>query len=206
MERIKKVLFDPLFKNNPIALQILGICSALAVTTRMDKALVMSIAVTLVAGLSCFFISLIRAYIPSNIRMIIQMAVISTIVIVINQFLMAFIYDVAKEISVFVALIITNCIVIGRAEGFALQNKPVISFLDGVGNGLGYSLVLMVVAFIRELIGSGSVFSVQVLPLTKNGGWYEPNGLAVLAPSAFFLIGFFIWALRTLRPEQVEKD
>lgn len=205
MEKIKKILFEPLFANNPIALQILGICSALAVTTKMDKAIVMSIAVTLVTAFSNFFVSLIRNYIPSSIRIIAQMTIIASLVIVTDQVLKAYVYDVAKEMSVFIGLIITNCIVMGRAEGYAMKNPPVMSFLDGIGNGLGYSLILICVAFVRELFGSGQIFGVQVLALTKDGGWYEPNGLALLAPSAFFIIGLLIWALRTWKPEQVEE-
>lgn len=205
MDKIKKALFEPLFNNNPIALQILGICSALAVTTRMDKALVMSIAVTLVTAFSNFFVSIIRNYIPSSIRIIVQMTVIASLVILTDQILKAYVYDVAKEMSVFIGLIITNCIVMGRAEGFAMKNPPFISFVDGFGNGLGYSLILMVVAFFRELLGSGKLFGHTVFTLTKEGGWYEPNGLALLAPSAFFLIGFFIWGLRTWKTDQIEE-
>ncbi len=205
MEKFKKVLFEPLFANNPIALQILGICSALAVTTRMEKALVMSLAVVLVTGFSNFFVSIIRDYIPSSIRIIVQMTVIASLVILTDQVLKAFVYDVAKEMSVFIGLIITNCIVMGRAEGFAMKNPPIISFLDGIGNGLGYSLVLIVVAFFRELLGSGSLLGHQILPLATEGGWYQPNGLALLAPSAFFLIGFFIWGLRTWKTDQIEE-
>lgn len=205
MSKFKKVLLEPLFNNNPIALQILGICSALAVTTRMDKALVMSIAVVLVTGFSNFFVSIIRNQIPSSIRIIAQMTVIASLVILTDQLLKAFVYDVAKELSVFVGLIITNCIVMGRAEGFAMKNTPLVSFLDGLGNGLGYALVLMVVAFFRELLGSGKLFGVQVLSLTSEGGWYQPNGMALLAPSAFFLIGFFIWGLRTWKKDQIEE-
>lgn len=205
MSKFKKVLLEPLFNNNPIALQILGICSALAVTTRMDKALVMSIAVVLVTGFSNFFVSIIRNQIPSSIRIIAQMTVIASLVILTDQLLKAFVYDVAKELSVFVGLIITNCIVMGRAEGFAMKNTPLVSFLDGLGNGLGYALVLMVVAFFRELLGSGKLFGVQILSLTSEGGWYQPNGMALLAPSAFFLIGFFIWGLRTWKKDQIEE-
>ena len=205
MSKFKKVLLEPLFNNNPIALQILGICSALAVTTRMDKALVMSIAVVLVTGFSNFFVSIIRNQIPSSIRIIAQMTVIASLVIQTDQLLKAFVYDVAKELSVFVGLIITNCIVMGRAEGFAMKNTPLVSFLDGLGNGLGYALVLMVVAFFRELLGSGKLFGVQILSLTSEGGWYQPNGMALLAPSAFFLIGFFIWGLRTWKKDQIEE-
>lgn len=205
MERFKKTLFEPLFNNNPIALQILGICSALAVTTRMDKALVMSVAVILVVAFSNFFVSIIRNYIPSSIRIIVQMTIIASLVILTDQILKAYVYDVAKEMSVFIGLIITNCIVMGRAEGFAMKNPPVLSFIDGIGNGLGYSLILIVVAFFRELLGSGKIFGYTVFTLVKEGGWYEPNGLALLAPSAFFLIGFFIWGLRTWKTDQIEE-
>ena len=170
-KEIKTVLFGPVFANNPIALQVLGICSALAVTTKMDKALVMCIALTLVTAFSNFFISLIRNHIPSSVRIIVQMTIIASLVIVVDQLLKAFAYDVAKELSVFVGLIITNCIVMGRAEAYAMKSAPGISFLDGIGNGLGYSVVLMTVAFIRELGGSGTVFGIEILPLVKDGGW-----------------------------------
>ncbi|HSG53108.1 MAG TPA: NADH:ubiquinone reductase (Na(+)-transporting) subunit D, partial [Rheinheimera sp.] len=176
-KEIKTVLFGPVFANNPIALQVLGICSALAVTTKMDKALVMCIALTLVTAFSNLFISLIRNHIPSGVRIIVQMTIIASLVIVVDQLLKAFAYDVAKELSVFVGLIITNCIVMGRAEAFAMKSSPGISFLDGIGNGLGYSVVLMTVAFIRELGGSGTVFGMEILPLVKDGGWYQPMGL-----------------------------
>jgi Na+-transporting NADH:ubiquinone oxidoreductase subunit D len=204
-KEIKTVLFGPVFANNPIALQVLGICSALAVTTKMDKALVMCIALTLVTAFSNFFISLIRNHIPSSVRIIVQMTIIASLVIVVDQLLKAFAYDVAKELSVFVGLIITNCIVMGRAEAFAMKSAPGISFLDGIGNGLGYSVVLMTVAFIRELGGSGTVFGIEVLPLVKDGGWYQPMGLLLMPPSAFIIIAGFIWVLRTFRTEQVEK-
>lgn len=206
MSSVKKVLFDPLFKNNPIALQILGICSALAVTTKMEKALVMALAVTVVTGLSSMFVSIIRNQIPSSIRIIVQMTIIASMVIVTDQVLKAFVFDVAKEMSVFIGLIITNCIVMGRAEAFAMKNGPVMSFLDGIGNGIGYSFVLIVVAFFRELLGSGSVLGYTLLTPTTMGGWYQTNGLALLAPSAFFLIGTFIWVLRTFKKDQVEHD
>uniref|UniRef100_UPI004048DECF NADH:ubiquinone reductase (Na(+)-transporting) subunit D n=1 Tax=Rheinheimera sp. TaxID=1869214 RepID=UPI004048DECF len=204
-KEIKTVLFGPVFANNPIALQVLGICSALAVTTKMDKALVMCIALTLVTAFSNFFISLIRNHIPSSVRIIVQMTIIASLVIVVDQLLKAFAYDVAKELSVFVGLIITNCIVMGRAEAYAMKSSPGMSFLDGIGNGLGYSVVLMVVAFIRELGGSGTVFGVEILPLVKDGGWYQPMGLLLMPPSAFIIIAGFIWILRTFRTEQVEK-
>ncbi|NRQ40989.1 NADH:ubiquinone reductase (Na(+)-transporting) subunit D [Rheinheimera sp. YQF-2] len=204
-KEIKTVLFGPVFANNPIALQVLGICSALAVTTKMDKALVMCIALTLVTAFSNFFISLIRNHIPSSVRIIVQMTIIASLVIVVDQLLKAFAYDVAKELSVFVGLIITNCIVMGRAEAFAMKSAPGISFLDGIGNGLGYSAVLMTVAFIRELGGSGTLFGVEVMPLVKDGGWYQPMGLLLMPPSAFIIIAGLIWLLRTYRTEQVEK-
>ncbi|CAM3769668.1 NADH:ubiquinone reductase (Na(+)-transporting) subunit D [Rheinheimera salexigens] len=204
-KEIKTVLFGPIFANNPIALQVLGICSALAVTTQMDKALVMCIALTLVTAFSNFFISLIRNHIPSSVRIIVQMTIIASLVILVDQLLKAYAYEVSKELSVFVGLIITNCIVMGRAEAFAMKRAPGISFLDGIGNGLGYSLVLMLVAFIRELGGSGTVFGVEIMPLVKDGGWYQPMGLLLMPPSAFIIIAAFIWVLRAFRTEQVEK-
>ncbi|MEE2960582.1 MAG: NADH:ubiquinone reductase (Na(+)-transporting) subunit D [Myxococcota bacterium] len=202
----REALIDPLFNNNPIALQVLGICSALAVTTKMETALVMSIALTLVCGLSNLSVSVIRDYIPSHIRIIVQLTIIASLVIVTDQILKAFVYEISKQLSVFVGLIITNCIVMGRAEAYAMQNGPRLSFLDGIGNGLGYSVVLMAVAVVREVFGSGSFFGVQVLSLANEGGWYVPNGLMVLAPAAFFLIGIFIWIIRAWKPEQIEED
>lgn len=204
MSSVKKTLFDPLFNNNPIALQILGICSALAVTTKMDKALVMCVAVILVTGFSNFFVSLIRDYIPSSIRIIAQMTIIASLVILTDQLLKAFVYDIAKEMAVFIGLIITNCIVMGRAEGFAMKNPPLISFLDGIGNGLGYSVILIVVAFFREMFGTGKVLGFTILKPISEGGWYQTNGMALLAPSAFFIIGLFIWALRMWKTDQIE--
>lgn len=200
-----KVLTDPLIDNNPIALQILGICSALAVTTKMETSLVMSIAVIAVTAFSNLAVSAIRHFIPSSIRIIVQMTVIASLVIVVDQILKAALYDISKQLSVFVGLIITNCIVMGRAEGFAMKNDAKLSFLDGVGNGLGYGLVLMFVAFFRELFGSGSLFGVEIFQLDRNGGWYNPNNLMLLPPSAFFLIGFMIWAIRAWKPEQIEE-
>ena len=197
-------LLDPLFRENPIAIQVLGICSALAVTTKLETSVVMSIAVIAVVALSNFTISLVRNLIPPSIRIIVQLTVIASLVIVTDQILQAFVYDVSKQLSVFVGLIITNCIVMGRAEAYAMQNPPLDSFLDGIGNGLGYSLVLIAVGFFRELIGAGKLFGYQVLPLVTDGGWYQPNGLFVLAPGAFFLIGAFIWLLRTWKPELQE--
>jgi Na+-transporting NADH:ubiquinone oxidoreductase subunit D len=204
MSNVKEILFGPIFNDNPIGLQILGICSALAVTTKMSVALVMCIALTLVTAFSNLFISLIRNRIPSSIRIIVQMTIIASLVIVVDQILGAVAYDISKQLTVFVGLIITNCIVMGRAEAFAMQNPPGLSFLDGVGNGLGYSIVLMAVASIRELIGSGSLFGFEILPLVTNGGWYSPMGLMLLPPSAFFIIGLLIWALRSWKTEQVE--
>ncbi len=201
----KEVLFDPLFNNNPIGLQMLGICSALAVTTQMNVAFVMCIALTAVCAFSNLFISMIRNVIPSSIRIIVQMTIIASLVIIVDQILTAVAYDISKQLTVFVGLIITNCIVMGRAEAFAMQNPPGISFIDGLGNGLGYSLVLMLVAFIRELFGSGSMFGYQLLPLVTEGGWYSPVGLLLLPPSAFFIIGGLIWALRAWKAEQVEE-
>lgn len=200
----RKVLLGPLFDNNPITLQILGICSALAVTSSMNTALLMSLSLTLVTAFSNMFISTVRNHTPSSIRIIVQMTIIASLVIVVDQILRAYAFDTSKRLSVFVGLIITNCIVMGRAEAFAMQNPPGISFLDGIGNGLGYSLILMSVAFVRELFGAGSLFGYQLIPLLKDGGWYVPNGLLLLPPSAFFLIGILIWVLRTKKPEQKE--
>ncbi|MCB5225483.1 NADH:ubiquinone reductase (Na(+)-transporting) subunit D [Alishewanella sp. 16-MA] len=204
-KEIKTVLFGPVFANNPIALQVLGICSALAVTTQMTTALVMCLALTFVTAFSNFFISSIRNHIPSSVRIIVQMTIIASLVIVVDQFLKAYAYDLSKQLSVFVGLIITNCIVMGRAEAYAMKSTPGMSFLDGIGNGLGYSVVLLVVAFIRELGGSGSVFGVQIMPLISEGGWYQPMGILLMPPSAFIIIAAFIWVLRAYRPEQIEK-
>ncbi|PQO30102.1 NADH:ubiquinone reductase (Na(+)-transporting) subunit D [Blastopirellula marina] len=205
-ETAKDVLLSPVFTNNPIALQVLGICSALAVTSKLDKALTMALAVTIVTGFSNLSVSLVRKFIPSSIRIIVQMTIIASLVIVVDQFLKAYAFNVAKEMSVFVGLIITNCIVMGRAEAYAMKNEPGISFLDGIGNGLGYSMILLVVAFFRELFGSGNLFGISVLEKVSDGGWYVPNGLMLLPPSAFFLIGIIIWVLRTFRPDQVETE
>jgi len=201
----REAVVDPLLNNNPIALQVLGICSALAVTTKLETSLVMAAAVTGVTACSNAAVSLIRNQIPPSIRIIVQLTIIASLVIVTDQILKAYAFAVSKQLSVFVGLIITNCIVMGRAEAYAMQNPPVASFLDGIGNGLGYSLILVVVACVRELLGSGSLLGVSILPLTTEGGWYQPNGLMVLAPAAFFLIGIFIWVLRTLKPEQIEE-
>ncbi len=201
----KEVLVEPIFGNNPIALQILGICSALAVTTSMNTAVVMSIALTLVTAFSSFFISCVRNFIPSSIRIIVQMTIIASLVIIVDQVLQAVAYEISKGLSVFVGLIITNCIVMGRAEAYAMTNPPVKSFLDGIGNGLGYSVVLLFVGFIRELLGAGSLFGVQILQTADNGGWYIPNGLLLLPPSSFFIIAIFIWILRQWKTDQQEE-
>jgi Na+-transporting NADH:ubiquinone oxidoreductase subunit D len=200
----KQVLFEPIFSNNPIALQILGICSALAVTTSMELSVVMGLAVCIVTALSNFAVSLIRSQIPSSIRIIVQMTIIATLVIVVDQVLRAYAYEISKQLSVFVGLIITNCIVMGRAEAFAMQNSPGMSFIDGIGNGLGYAVILVFVAFFRELLGSGKLFGIEILATVNDGGWYVPNGMLLLPPSAFFIIGLFIWALRGWKKEQVE--
>jgi len=202
----KKVLTGPIVDNNPIALQVLGICSALAVTSSMANALVMTLAVVFVTAFSNLFISIIRNHIPSSVRIIVQMAIIASLVIVVDQVLKAFSYQLSKELAVFVGLIITNCIVMGRAEAFAMKEKPGVSFLDGICNGLGYGAILMTVAFFRELLGFGTLFGMEILPLVQNGGWYQANGLLVLPFSSFFVIGLIIWALRQWKPEQVEKD
>lgn len=200
----KEVLFDPIFNNNPIGLQILGICSALAVTSNLKTALVMSIALTLVTAFSNLFISMIRSQIPSSIRMIVQMVIIASLVIVVDQVLKAFAYSLSKQLSVFVGLIITNCIVMGRAEAFAMQNPPLLSFCDGIGNGLGYSAMLIALGVVRELFGAGKLFGYTILPTVHDGGWYQANGMLLLPPSAFFLIGLFIWAIRSWKKDQVE--
>ncbi|MBA3582472.1 MAG: NADH:ubiquinone reductase (Na(+)-transporting) subunit D [Gammaproteobacteria bacterium] len=205
-DSVNKVIFEPLVKNNPITLQVLGICSALAVTSSLDTAITMSIGLTLVTAFSSFFISLIRHHIPSSIRIIVQLTIIASLVIVVDQFLRAYAYALSKELSVFVGLIITNCIVLGRAEGYAMKNGPILSFWDGIGNGLGYSLILLSVGVVRELLGSGSLLNYPILPLASAGGWFHPVGLMLLPPSAFFIIGLFIWGLRTYKPEQVEAQ
>lgn len=202
---LKGVISEPIFAQNPIAVQILGVCSALAVTTSLQVTLVMCIALTSVTAFSNVGVALIRNHIPNNIRIIVQMIIIASLVIVVDQILKAYAYEISKQLSVFVGLIITNCIVMGRAEAFAMKNGPVMSFFDGIGNGLGYSVVLIVVAVVRELFGAGTLLGFEVLPLITNGGWYQSNGLLLLPPSAFFIIGFFIWALRSWKTDQVEK-
>jgi len=201
----KDLLVDPLVDNNPITLQVLGICSALAVTSSLKVAAVMALAVIAVTGFSSMSISVLRNHIPTSIRIIVQMTIIASLVILVDQILKAFAYEISKTLSVFVGLIITNCIVMGRAEAFAMKNPPVASFLDGVGNGLGYGLLLLVVGVVRELFGAGSLFGVTIFETTNNGGWYVPNGLLLLPPSAFFIIGLLIWCVRTWKPTQVEE-
>ncbi len=206
MAKTKELLFDPVVNDNPIALQVLGICSALAVTSSMSVAFVMSLAVIAVTACSNLFVSVIRSQIPSSIRIIVQMTIIASLVIVVDQILKAFAYEISKQLSVFVGLIITNCIVMGRAEAFAMKNGPLDSFIDGIGNGLGYSAILMIVGFVRELFGSGTLFGVEVLTKVTEGGWYYTNGMMLLPPSAFFIIGFLIWGIRAWKTAQVESD
>lgn len=200
----RRILLAPIFDQNPIGLQVLGICSALAVTGNMKTAFLMSLALTTVTAFSNLFISLIRKQIPNNIRIIVQMTVVASLVILVDQMLKAFAFELSKQLSVFVGLIITNCIVMGRLEAYAMSNPPLPSFLDGIGNGLGYSALLLIVGTIREITGSGTWFGITVLPTVQDGGWYHPNGLMLLPPSAFFIIGMLIWALRTWKPEQNE--
>ena len=201
----RKALIEPIVENNPVILQVLGICSALAVTSRLLPSLIMSLALTAVTAFACLFISMVRKAVPANVRIIVQMTIIASLVMVVDQVLQAVAYDVSKKLSVFVGLIITNCIVMGRAEAFAMQNPPWLSFLDGAGTSLGYSVVLILLALIREPLGAGTLMGFEVLPKVTQGGWYQPNGLMLLAPSAFFIIGFLIWGLRTWKPSQVEK-
>ena len=205
MSNVKDTLLEPIVANNPVALQILGICSALAVTSSMKVAFVMCLALTTVAAFANLFVSIIRNHIPSSIRIIVQMTIIASLVIVVDQVLKAVAYDISKQLSVFVGLIITNCIVMGRAEAFAMKNTPMASFYDGIGNGLGYSMVLMVVAFFRELFGAGKLWGYEVISLTTDGGWYVANGMMLMAPSAFFLIGLLIWVIRIYHKKQVEE-
>ena len=202
----KKTLLGPVFQNNPIGVQILGICSALAVTTKLETAFVMCVAVIFVTAFSSLSISLIRGQIPGSIRIIVEMTIIATLVIIVDEFLQAFAYEMSKQLSVFTGLIITNCIVLGRAEAVALKSPPGISFVDGIGNGLGYSMMLLSVAFFRELLGSGRLFGYPVLPTQAAGGWYLPNGLFLLAPSGFIIVGLLIWALRAWKPELQEEE
>jgi len=204
IKEMKQVLFGPVLNNNPIALQVLGVCSALAITTKLETALVMSLALTTVCAFSNLFISLIRKQIPSSVRIIIQMTIIASLVIVVDQVLKAYSYEISKQLSVFVGLIITNCIVMGRAEAYAMKSPPFMSFLDGLGNGIGYSVVLIIIGTIKELFGFGTLLGFEILPLVQDGGWYQGNGLLILPFSSFFLIGGLIWVIRTIRPAQVE--
>ena len=204
--KIKRTLLDPVFNNNPITFQVLGICSALAVTSKLETAIVMSIAVIFVVSFSNLSVSLIRDYIPTSIRIIVEMTIIASFVIIADQVIKAFFFEISKQLSVYVGLIITNCIILGRAEAFALKNPPLQSFIDGIGNGIGYTLILIVLAFFRELFGAGKLLGYTILPLKTEGGWFIPNGLLLLPASAFFLIGFIIWIIRTFKKEQVEED
>jgi Na+-transporting NADH:ubiquinone oxidoreductase subunit D len=206
MGKYRKILFDPIFENNPIALGVLGICSALAVTSKLETSIVMSLAVIFVLAFSNLSVSLIRNHIPTNIRIIVEMTIIASLVIIADQIIKAFLFDVSKQLSVYVGLIITNCIIMGRAEAYALQNPPWQSFLDGIGNGLGYTFILIVVGFVRELFGSGKLLGYTILPLNTEGGWYMSNGMLLTPASAFFLIGFIIWGIRTFKKDQIEEE
>ena len=206
MSSYKETLLNPIFNKNPITLEVLGICSALAVTSKLETVVVMALAVTLVTAFSSFSVSLLRNQIPGSIRIIVQLTIIATLVIIVDQFLKAYAFSISKQLSVFVGLIITNCIVLGRAEAFAMKNPPLLSFVDGIGNGIGYSVVLLIVGFFRELLGSGKLFGATILKTVGEGGWYFPNGLFTLPPSAFFLIGLIIWALRSWKTTQVERE
>lgn len=203
--KAKELLFDPIFKRNPIALAVLGICSALAVTSKLETAFVMTLAVTFVVAFSNLFVSLIRNIIPSSIRIIVEMTIIASLVIIADEFIKAYFFDISKQLSVYVGLIITNCIIMGRAEAFALNSPPVPSFIDGIGNGLGYGFILIAVAFVRELFGSGKLFGISIIPLTTEGGWYQSNGIMLIPASAFFLIGVIIWIIRSYHKDQIEE-
>ncbi len=204
-QHYKEILLKGIWRENPVAYQVLGICSALAVTVKMSTAVVMSIALTLVAGFSSLIISLMRRWIPSNIRIIVELTVIASLVIVTDQILKAFLYDISKQLSIFVGLIITNCIILGRAEAFAMANKPVDSFVDGIANGLGYSMILLAVAFLRELLGSGTFFGFSVIPGFLYDMGFQDMGLMVLAPGAFFIIGLLVWLKNSLPGMSHEK-
>jgi Na+-transporting NADH:ubiquinone oxidoreductase subunit D len=206
MNKLMKIVKTPIILENPIVFQVLGICSALAVTSKLETSIVMALAVTFVLTFSNLTISLIRKHIPGSIRIIVEMTIIASLVIIADQIIKAFAYNISRQLSVYVGLIITNCILMGRAEAFALHNPPLDSLLDGLGNGLGYSLVLLIVGFFRELIGSGKLLGFQILPINTEGGWYLPNGLFLLPASAFFLIGILIWLLRTLWPKPGQED
>ena len=206
MSKARDVLLEPLFNKNPIGLQILGICSALAITAKMETVVVMCLAVIFVLAGSNVSVSLIRGHIPDNIRIIVEITIIATLVIIVDQFIKAYAFEISKQLSVFVGLIITNCIILGRAEAFASKNPPGLSFLDGIGNGVGYSLVLLLVGFFRELFGAGKLLDITILRTVSDGGWYLPNGLMLLPPSAFFIIGLLIWVLRSWKTDQIEKE
>ncbi|MEJ2628083.1 MAG: NADH:ubiquinone reductase (Na(+)-transporting) subunit D [bacterium] len=206
MAKLKKLVIAPIFRENPITFQILGICSALAVTSKMETSLVMSLAVIFVLSLSSFFVSLLRKHIPDSVRIIVEMTIIASLVIIADQIIKAFAFQISKQLSVYVGLIITNCIIMGRAEAFGLKNPPLQSFLDGIGNGLGYSFILLTVGFFRELLGAGTILGIRILPLATQGGWYVRNGIFLIPASAFFLIGLIIWIMRSLIPEQVEEE
>lgn len=200
MSKLRTYLTRPIILENPVIVQILGICSALAVTSKLETAVVMALAVTFVTAFANLAVSSIRSQVPGNIRIIVEMTIIASLVIIADQLIKAFAFNVSKQLSVYVGLIITNCIILGRTEGFGLKNRPLASLLDGIGNGLGYGLVLIIVALVRELLGAGKLFGLTVLPATTDGGWYTPNGLLVLPASAFFLIGLLIWGVRTWLP------
>ncbi|MDX1700498.1 MAG: NADH:ubiquinone reductase (Na(+)-transporting) subunit D [Melioribacteraceae bacterium] len=206
MNKYKAVLLDPIFDNNPIALQILGICSALAVTSKLETSIVMSLAVIFVLTFSNLSVSLIREHVASSTRILIEMTIIASLVIIADQLIKAFAYDISKQLSVYVGLIITNCIIMGRAEAYALKNPPLLSVFDGIGNGLGYTFVLLFVGFFRELFGSGKLLGYTIFSINTEGGWYVPNGMFLLSPSAFILIGLLIWGIRAWKPEQVEEE
>lgn len=206
MSKLRKTLLEPIFDNNPIALGVLGICSALAVTSKMETSVVMALAVIFVLAFSNLAISLIRNYIAASTRILVEMTIIASLVIIADQIIRAYAFDISKQLSVYVGLIITNCIIMGRAEAFALKNPPMQSLVDGIGNGLGYTFILIVVGFIRELFGAGKLFGITILPLTTEGGWYQSNGLLLSPASAFFLVGGIIWVIRIFKPDQVEKE
>lgn len=206
---LKHTFLDPLYKGNPVSVLVLGICSSLAVTVKLEPALVMAVSVTLVCGFSNLILSLLRNTIPNRIRIIVQLVVVAMLVIVVDQILKAFSYDVSKQLSVFVGLIITNCIIMGRIEAFALGNKPLPSFIDGIANGFGYGLILIILAALRELFGSGSLLGIPVIPASwyiGNGGFYENNGLFILPPMALILVGVIIWIQRSVSKDMIEKQ
>lgn len=204
MSKNMRMLVDPIIGSNPVTVHVLGICSALAVTTSMSTALTMSLALIVVVAAAAGLISLIRRHIPGSVRLILQITIIASLVIVADQVLRAFAYDMSQRLTVYVSLIATNCIVLGRTEAFALHNPPLPSILDGIGHGAGYSAVLLLVAFVRELFGAGSLFGFNVLPLAAEGGWYQPLRLMLLSPSAFIIIGLLVWAIRSVQPQQAE--